>query len=68
MSDNPVLEMLRAIRSDITELRTTAGQIIERLGLLEIQHSSVSRRVDRFGGNVERIKARLELHDTSTPC
>jgi septation ring formation regulator EzrA len=63
MSDNLVLEMLRAIRSDITELKTTASEILERVGLLEMQYSSVSRRVDRIGGDLERIKARLELRD-----
>ena len=63
MSDNLVLEMLRAIRSGITELKTTASEIIERLGLLEMQYSSVSRRVDEIGGDTERIKSRLELHD-----
>jgi septation ring formation regulator EzrA len=63
MSDNLVLEMLRAIRSDITELKTTASEIMERLGLLKMQYSSASRRVDRIGGDLERIKARLELQD-----
>ncbi|MEJ0047808.1 MAG: hypothetical protein WDN04_18085 [Rhodospirillales bacterium] len=67
MSENLVPEMLRAIRADITELKTTGSEIKERLGLLEMQYSSVSRRVDRIGRDVERIKARLELHDAATP-
>ena len=65
MSDNLVLDLLRAIRSDTGEMKADIIEIKERLGLLEAQYSSISRRVDRIGGDVERIKIRLNLHDAS---
>jgi predicted nuclease with TOPRIM domain len=47
-----VLEMLRAIRTDIAEVK-------ERLGILAAQYASLSRRVDRLAGDVEQVKRRL---------
>ena len=61
MSDNLVLELLRAIRGDIGEMKTDIIEIKERLGLIESQYASLSRRVDRLGGDVEQIKKRLDL-------
>lgn len=61
MSDNLVLELLRAIRGDIGEIKTDIVEIKERLGLLEGLYGSLSRRVDRLGGDVELIKKRLDL-------
>jgi predicted nuclease with TOPRIM domain len=63
MSDNLVLELLRAIRTDIGEMKTDIIEVKERLGLLEHQYASLSRRVDRIGGDVETIKRRLDLVD-----
>ena len=63
MSDNLVLELLRAIRGDIANLRGDMVEVKERLGLLEAQGASLSRRVDRLAGDVEHIKRRLELVD-----
>lgn len=61
MSDNLVLEHLRAIRGDIAEIKTAVGEVKERLGLLESQYASLSRRVDRVGGDIEHIKRRLDI-------
>ncbi len=61
--DNLVLEMLRAIRGDLAELKSHIAEVKERLGLLEAQYASVSRRLDRLGGDVEHIKRRLDLAD-----
>ncbi len=64
MSDTPhdlVLDMLRAIRLDIAEVRTDLAEVKERLGILEAQYASLSRRVDRIGGDVELIRRRLNL-------
>ena len=64
MSDAPqslVLELPRAIRGDIGELKADVIEVKERLGLIEQQYASLSRRVDRVGGDVELIKRRLEL-------
>jgi predicted nuclease with TOPRIM domain len=63
VSDNLVLELLRAIRGDVAELKADVIEVKERLGLLEAQYSSISRRIDRIGGDVERIKIRLSLHE-----
>jgi hypothetical protein len=65
MSDNIVLDLLRAIRADIGELKVDMREVKERLGILEQQYASMSRRVDRIGGDVERIKTRLDLVDTA---
>lgn len=62
-TDNLVLEMLRAIRGDLAELKSDMAEVKERLGLLEAQYASVSRRLDRLGGDVEHIKRRLDLAD-----
>lgn len=61
MSDNILLDLLRAIRGDIADIKVDLLEIKERLGLLESGYSSLSRRVDRMGGDVERIKRRLEI-------
>jgi len=78
MSDNLVLDLLRAIRGDIAELKTgqigsrsepmsreaSAGlEIKERLGFLEGQYGSLSRRVDRIDGRLDRIERRLDIAD-----
>jgi hypothetical protein len=41
-------------------------EVKERLGLLEGSVASLSRRVDRIGGDVEQIKRRLDLVDSGT--
>ena len=61
MSDNLVLELLRAIRGDIAGLKTDVLEVKERIGFLEGQTASVSRRIDRISGDVEQIKRRLDL-------
>jgi hypothetical protein len=61
MSDNLVLEPLRAIRGDIAEIKADMVEVKERLGLLEGQYASLSRRVDRLGGDVETIKRHLDI-------
>jgi hypothetical protein len=42
------------------------AEVKERLGLLEAGYALVSRRMDRMGGDIERIKVRLELVDERT--
>jgi septation ring formation regulator EzrA len=67
MSDQPddlMLVMLRAIRGDIGEIKADMREVKERLGFLESQYASVSRRLDRVGGDIERINRRLGLADT----
>jgi hypothetical protein len=38
-------------------------EVKERLGLIEGQYASLSRRIDRIGGDVDQIKRRLDLVD-----
>jgi len=64
MSDAPenlVLEHLRAIRDDLAGLRTDMVEVKERLGLIESQYASLSRRLDRLSGDMELVKRRLNL-------
>ena len=66
MSDDPeniVLTLLRAIRGDIAEVRADLSEVKELLGILEAQYASLSRRVGRIGGDMERVKPRLDLAD-----
>jgi hypothetical protein len=41
-------------------------ELTERVGILEGQYASISRRVDRIGGDVDLIKKRLNLADAVT--
>jgi len=66
MSDDMVLTLSRATRSDIGEIKTSVLELTERVGILEGQYASISRRVDRIGGDVELIKKRLNLADAVT--
>ena len=61
--DNLILSLLRAIRGDIGQMKGDVIEIKERLGFLEGSYASLSRRVDRLGGDVERIKVRLDIVD-----
>lgn len=70
MSEAPVdhtLNLLCAIRGDIAHIKADVTEIKERLGFLEGIYASMSRRIDRIGGDVERIKTRLDLVDADTP-
>ena len=61
MSDNLVLDHLRALRAGMQDMKADMVEVKERLGLMEAQVASVSRRIDRLAGDVEHIKRRLEL-------
>ena len=64
MSDEPenlVLVYLRRIDAKVDDLRTDMVEIKERLGFLEAGYASLSRRVDRLGGDVEQIRRRLDI-------
>jgi hypothetical protein len=60
VSGNLVMEMLRAIRGDIGDLKTAMIELKERLRLLEAQGASISRRVDRIDGEGEQVGRRRE--------
>ena len=61
--ENLVLTYLRRIDTKVDGLRTDMIEVKQRIGFLEEQYASLSRRVDRIGGDVERIKMRLDLVD-----
>jgi phage shock protein A len=64
MSDQPgdlVLQMLRAIRGDLADVKSDLAELKQRTGLLEGQYASLSARVDRIAGDVSHIKRRLDL-------
>jgi hypothetical protein len=61
-SENLVLELLRAIRGDIGELKDDdMREVKSRLGTLEEQSASLPRRIDRLNDRIARIGRRLEL-------
>ena len=63
MTDNVVLDLLRAIRADVADLNTGQIEIKEPLGFLEGQYGSLSRRVDRIDLRLDRIERRLDIAD-----
>jgi len=56
-----ILDMLRAIRGDLADVKTDLTELKQRVGLLEGQYASLSARVDRIAGDVVLIKRRLDL-------
>jgi tetrahydromethanopterin S-methyltransferase subunit G len=77
MSDEPenlVLNLLRAIRADVTEIRADLQEVKRRLTTLEIQvgnlvateeshYAQVMQRMDRHEARLDRMERRLELVD-----
>jgi len=61
--ENLVLTYLRRIDTKVDGLRADMVEVKQRIGFLEEQCASISRRVDRIAGDVERIKTRLDLVD-----
>lgn len=61
--ENLVPTYLRHIDTKIDGLRADMVEVKQRIGFLEEQYASISRRVDRIGGDVEQIKSRLDLVD-----
>ena len=56
-----IFETLKAIQGTLARHTEDLLEIKERLGTLEMQYASLSRRVDRLDQRVERIEARLDL-------
>lgn len=63
-TENLVLEHLRAIRATQDRHSDDLLEIKERLGFLEQQYASISRRVDRIDERLERVERRLDLVET----
>ncbi len=60
-TDNLVLEYLRAIRGTQDRHSQDLLEIKGRLGILEQQYASISRRVDHIDQRLDRVERRLEL-------
>ena len=56
-----LFETLKAIQATLIRHGDDLREIKERLGILEMQYASLSRRVDKIEERVERIERRLEL-------
>ena len=56
-----IYETLKAIQATLVRHGDDLREIKERLGILEMQYASLSRRVDKIDERVERIERRLEL-------
>jgi hypothetical protein len=56
----PVISALRAIRSDLAELRADVREVKERLDLLAGGFASLERRLARIGANVGQIRRCLD--------
>lgn len=61
VSNELLYETLKAIQATLVRHGEDLREIKERLGLLEMQYASLSRRVDKIEERVERIERRLEL-------
>ena len=64
MSDDPdnlVVIYLRRLDTKMDGLAADMVEVKERLGLLEAQYSSISRRTDRVSGDIEQIRRRLDI-------
>ena len=56
-----IFETLKAIQATLVRISDDMREVKERLGILEMQNASLSRRVDKIEERVERIERRLEL-------
>ena len=61
VSNELLYETLKAIQATLVRHGDDLREIKERLGILEMQYASLSRRVDKIEERVERIEHRLEL-------
>lgn len=56
-----LLENLKAIQGSVARVSDDIREIKERLGILEMQYANLSVRVDRLDQRIERIGRRLDL-------
>ena len=54
-------ETLKAIQATLVRHGDDLREIKERLGILEMQYASLSRRIDKIEERMERIERRLDL-------
>ena len=56
-----IYETLKAIQVTLARHSEDLREIRERLGILEMQYASLSRRVDKIEERVERIERRMDM-------
>lgn len=56
-----IYETLKAIQGTLARHSDDLREIKERLGILEMQYASLSRRIDKIEERDERIERRIEL-------
>jgi predicted nucleic acid-binding Zn-ribbon protein len=61
VSNELLLETLKAIQATLARQSDDLREIKERLGILEMQYASLSNRVDRIDQRLDRVERRLEL-------
>jgi archaellum component FlaC len=59
--ENIVLVYLRRIDEKVDAVREDMREVKARLGILEIQYASLSKRQDRMELRLDRIERRLDL-------
>lgn len=60
-TDEPIFETLKRIQETLALHTQYHLETKERLGFLEQQYASISRRVDRIDERLERVEKRLDL-------
>ena len=60
---NLVLEHLRSVRREVSELCLDIGEVESRMTTVEMQPVTLNGRIDRFDERFARIELRLELAD-----
>ena len=61
ISSELIFELLKKVRETQLEHSRDFVEVKERLGILEMQYASLSRRVDRIDQDISLIKTRLDL-------
>ncbi|MES2336050.1 MAG: hypothetical protein V4551_15420 [Pseudomonadota bacterium] len=56
-----LFETLKSIQSMLVRQGDDLREIKERLGILEMQYASLSRRVDKIEERLERVERRMDL-------
>ncbi len=63
VSNDLIYELLKRVHDTQSQHTRFHQETRERLGSLEMQYASISRRVDRIDERVERIERRLDISD-----
>jgi predicted nucleic acid-binding Zn-ribbon protein len=61
VTNEPIFETLKRIQETLALHTQYHLETKERLGFLEQQYASISRRVDRIDERLERVEKRLDL-------